>query len=288
MATTYAESSSQTLQVDPDEHLKSYCNPKPASNGANQTSRQPCEQDAPTKDADGASDNDSQRQLERRLNPTTSKDFEALQTELLQWRKREERKVTITARNEVHRQEMKALLLKKEAHLLRKIEQLKNDATDKARKERFEATMAEMAKPQQWAVGDGVVSVDTPGTRRARDLKEMYDELNQKVDAVSTRIAVLERIKALVETIEPCSITKDVCSLVDRELQMLQKGTDLGPELLEGLRTRLSNQFTKLITRLNADAANSTHKSKARVQLNHPDAVDSPSDDLLLAVTQSN
>ena len=87
---------------------------------------------------------------------------------------------------------------------------------------------------------------------------------------------MLERIKALVETIEPCSITKDVCSLVERELQMLRKGTDLGPELIQGLRTRLSNQFTKLITRLNADTANSTHKSKARVEVHKPDAVDQP------------
>ena len=182
MATTYAESSSQSVQVGPDEHLKSYCNPKPASNGENKTCSRPCERDVPTKDADVASDDDSQRQLERRLNPTTSKDFEALQTELLQWRKREERKITITARNEVHRQEMKALLLKKEAHLLRKIEHLNNAATAKSRKERFEATMAEMAQSQQWEVSDGVVSVDTPETRRARDLKKMYDELNQKVD----------------------------------------------------------------------------------------------------------
>ena len=95
--------------------------------------------------------------------------------------------------------------------------------------------------------------------------------------SVSARIEVLERITALVETIEPCSIAKDVRSLVDRELQMLRKGTDLGPELIQGLRTRLSNQFTKLITRLNAEAANSMRKSKARVEeLHKPDAVDQP------------
>ena len=64
---------------------------------------------------------------------------------------------------------------------------------------------------------------------------------------------MLEKIKAFVDAIDHCSLAKDVSMLLDRELQMLHRGTDLGHEFMEGMRKRLSNQFTKLVMRLNSD-----------------------------------
>jgi hypothetical protein len=63
--------------------------------------------------------------------------------------------------------------------------------------------------------------------------------------------------------------------LVNRELQMLQQGTDLGHDVMEGMRKRLSNQFTKLVTRLNADACYEyeRHSIPAKVRLHKPDAI---------------
>lgn len=73
---------------------------------------------------------------------------------------------------------------------------------------------------------------------------------------VEERMDLLGRIKAFVDTIDHCSLAKDVSMLLDRELQMLHRGTDLGQEYMEGMRKRLSNQFTKLVIRLNSDARN--------------------------------
>ena len=90
----------------------------------------------------------------------------------------------ITARNEGHRQEMKSLLLKKEAHIIRKIDQLKNTAVDKWKKQKLEHMMEIMAQPKQWEGQDGsVIGVDTPETCRAREMKALYHELNEKVDS---------------------------------------------------------------------------------------------------------
>ena len=47
---------------------------------------------------------------------------------------------------------------------------------------------------------------------------------------------MLERIKVMVETINHCELAKDVCLLLDLELQMLYRGTDLGPEFINRMR----------------------------------------------------
>ena len=117
---------------------------------------------------------DQKEELQRRLNPARPGDFETLQSELLQWRRREERKITITARNEGHKQAMKKLLLKKEAHILCKVDQLKNSATGKFKIERNEHLMEIMSQPKQWEDSNGsIIDVDTPETCRAREMKAM-------------------------------------------------------------------------------------------------------------------
>jgi len=214
---------------------------------------------------------DQEQELRRRLNPSRQEDFDTLQTELLQWRCREERKIMITARDEEHRQDMKKQLLKKEAHLLRKIYQLKNTAADKLKTEKMERVMDMMSQPKQWQVSGSVIGVDTPETCRAREMKAMYDDLNEKVEKDEMRIGLLEKIKAMIENIDHCAPAKDVVSLLDRELQMLYRGTDLGPEFMDAMRKRLSNQFTKLVIRLNSDASNGTQATVAKFQLHKPE-----------------
>mmetsp|Transcript_12061 Transcript_12061/g.25936 ORF Transcript_12061/g.25936 Transcript_12061/m.25936 type:complete len:291 (+) Transcript_12061:18-890(+) len=289
MAKSFSECCSQTIQKDPDNHLKNYEYLKSVSNFGIQT--EPCNLDECRKlgnihhqenidtTSDDQSDDDSsslnqEQELKKRLNPTRKEDFETLQSELLQWRYREERKITITGRNDEHKQEMKKILLKKEAHLLRKIEQLKNSATNKCKTEKIEQMMETMSQPKKWEGSNGsVIGVDTPETCRAREMKAMYDKLNKKVDKVGNRIKLLENIKAMVETIDHCGLAKDICALLDRELQMLHRGTDLGPEFMDGMRNRLSNQFTKLLVRLNSDAINGVTQTKAKFLLHKPDAM---------------
>lgn len=162
---------------------------------------------------------------------------------------------------------MKRLLLRKEAHILRKIDQLKNEATDRLKRDKVERVMELMSQPKQWEVSNGlIIDVDTPETMLAREMKTMYNELNEKID--HGRIGTLERIKAFLETVDNSSLSKDVGTLLDRELQMLRNGADLGPELMDGLRTRLVHQFTKLIDRLNQgdNAGKQTVAAKFRLR----------------------
>ena len=183
---------------------------------------------------------------------------------------------------------MTKLLLKREAHLLRKIEQLKNSATEKCKREKIRHVMELMSQPKQWEASDGsVIAVDNPVTCRAREMKAMHDELNGLVKSgkkikvnnvvnlnhfyvfisfhppppqVEERIRLLGRIKAFVDKVEHSSLAEDVSMLLDRELQMLHQCTDIGQEFMEGMRVRLFNQFTKLVMRLNSDACNGAER----------------------------
>ena len=197
---SYTESSAQTIQIDPECHLKNYESFKSVSSNKKNVdaqTKQNNEENSDNKKDDNDNDElcstssscsssssvDQEQELQRRLNPTQHKDFKVLKTELLQWRKREERKIIITARNDLHRSDMKKQLLKKEAHLLRKIDQLKNNAAGKCRTKKIEHVAILMSEPKQWEVSNGeIINVDTPETCRARELKDMYDELHEKVD----------------------------------------------------------------------------------------------------------
>jgi len=162
---SYSESSSQTNEVDPHNHLKNYqvvsnvkegesssiddnntqqqCSSMDNNNDTTQQQQHDinddnkAEDDASSSSSSSTKSIDQEMELQKRLNPTSTKDIKVLQTELLLWRKREERVITITARNEEHRAKMKRTLLAKEQHLLRKIEQLKNVAIDKHNKQQL-------------------------------------------------------------------------------------------------------------------------------------------------------
>jgi hypothetical protein len=64
-----------------------------------------------------------------------------------------------------------------------------------------------------------------------------------------SRVGLLHRAKALLEELgDHSSLAKDICSLIDRELVMLES-TELGNEFLAGLRRRMLNAFAKLATK---------------------------------------
>ena len=92
---------------------------------------------------------------------------------------------------------------------------------------------------------------------------------------VPTRIEILGRIKGLVEKNEHCSLARDVCTLINRELEILTRGTELSNELMEGLRLRLCNQFAKFVKKINADASKCSdaceiYKAKPKFRLHKP------------------
>ena len=186
MKKSYTESSSQTNQEVSDPHLHDD-HRKRVSSSDIQTDECDLEtlacshQDDEGVDVGPSIDHDG---LRRRFNPTRPDDFATLQAELLKWRRREERKIKVSDWNEGQKQDMTKLLMKKEAHLLRKIDQLKNSAADKCSKEKIRHVMELMSQPKQWELSDGIViAVDNPETCRAREMKIMHDELDGAVES---------------------------------------------------------------------------------------------------------
>ncbi len=183
MTKLYSESSSQTVQIDPDHHVRNY---KHLTCNINKSAEQDEIIDVANdviSHAPGSESLDQDEELQRRLHPSRRADFATLQSELLQWRCREEGKITKAARNAAHKREMIKLLLRKESHLIRKIDQLRNSATEKWKAEQIELMMEMMSKPKQWEDKNGfVIRVDTPETCRARLMKSMYSKLIDEVD----------------------------------------------------------------------------------------------------------
>eukprot|EP00956_Cyclotella_meneghiniana_P042869 scaffold249339_cov49-Cyclotella_meneghiniana.AAC.5 len=238
------DSKPMSIQTDPCDLKKCMINEPPGD----KKNQQDVDDD---KDEDDAFD--QEYELQRRLNPQTPQDFEQLKNELIQWKHREQRKIAVTARNPSHKRAITTTLLDKEAKLIRKIETLKHAASEQWKVERLEKIMEQMAMARNWSTTDGLsLTVDTPETVRAREMKDMFAKL--KLDdhnvQIQARVQVLKEAKSLIERNDnyfPPLLTKDLCSLLDRELEMLA-ATELGGDLLVGLRKRLLNSFAKLVT----------------------------------------
>lgn len=180
---------------------------------------------------------DQEYELQRRLNPKTPEDFDQLQSELIMWKFRQQRKIAMTTRNPQQRTKR---LLDEETKLIRKIETLKSAASETWKMEKLEMIMDKMTLSKE------TVDVDTPEITKARDMKSAFADL-KKYDNTGERIEVLKQARTLIEkSNDHSALAKDVCSLLDRELEMLG-ATELDSEYLVGLRKRLLNSFAKLI-----------------------------------------
>ncbi|KAL7471331.1 hypothetical protein ACHAXS_011812 [Conticribra weissflogii] len=268
---SYSESFCQTDEQDPFGFIKTFkipmfgCDEFLLLDDGYKMKSDNVEQSNVTNNQDAISpdnEEDSVGELQRRLHPTRPKDFEILEQELLMWRQREEQKVTVLARSPEHKQALYQILLNKEACLLRKIDSLKKEASHHLRNLRAVNNWEKCGQMKKWKLSDGsYITVDTIETHRARVTKEIYNELGSKVDSVQQRIESLERTKVIVEALNQCKLTKEVAVLLDRELELLKLGTDLGNQFLGGLRKRILHVICKLMTRLNSEAADGTRQS---------------------------
>ncbi|KAK1732440.1 hypothetical protein QTG54_016834 [Skeletonema marinoi] len=174
-------------------------------------------------------------QLQKRLNPRKQEDFAVLQSELLQWRRREERKILITCGNIERKRELTKALLIKETCLLRKIEALKNEAHSKVKANKVEQSISKMAQPKTWETSYGDVIVETPVTSLAREMKGIHDDVRKKIDKTPARIDLLQRIKLCLHRMHSSTtLVKDILVLVNRETEILQRDTaELGNDMLE-------------------------------------------------------
>ena len=265
---SYSESSAQTIEQDPDHIQNFHLHGKSLTSSiqtdaSNETPSLSPLQTTTLRDSKDIVDDDKEReggeeelalQLQKRLNPRTQADFDALQSELLQWRRREERKILITCGNKDRKREQIKSLLIKETCLLRKIESLKNEAHIKVKANKIEKSILKMVQPKVWQTCQGNVQVETPETSLAIEMKGIHDDITRKIDKVPERIELLQRVKLFLHrNHSSTTLVKDILVLVNRELEILQRDTaELGNDMLEGMRLRLRNLFTKLMFKTNA------------------------------------
>ena len=186
-----------------------------------------------------------QQEIERRMHPQGSDDFEVLYNELEAWRLQETRRINDEASGEEERLEALAQLLLKEQKLLQTIDRLRLQANDENRDKRIRSTLQLMAAPKRWQMSDGdVAQVHTPFTTRAKELMELYNGLRLPKLTVDERLDVLLHVKWTVKEFD-CNLTRDVVELIDREADMLNRGRSEAS--LQGLRKRLANLFLQFV-----------------------------------------
>mmetsp|Transcript_4748 Transcript_4748/g.8525 ORF Transcript_4748/g.8525 Transcript_4748/m.8525 type:complete len:497 (-) Transcript_4748:2701-4191(-) len=187
-----------------------------------------------------------EREVARRMNPTSAADFEVLYNELENWRQHETRRIhSIPDLEEKQRLLLLEELLLKETKLLQTIDKLKISANESNRKKRINKVLSMMASPKKWQLSDGDTAlVHTPFTTRAKELLELYNGLNIAELEVGERLDILLHVKWTAKEFD-CELTRDIVDLIDREADLLNRGRP--SKSLFGLRKRLSTLFLQFV-----------------------------------------
>ncbi|KAJ3287055.1 hypothetical protein HDU79_006006 [Rhizoclosmatium sp. JEL0117] len=186
------------------------------------------------------------KEIESRLHPKTNKDFEILYNGLEHWRIQETDIINNAGYSEPARLAALADLMDQEAVLIQKIDRLKIAANEENREKAIVKLLEKMSSPKKWPVLDGTaaVSVDTPNTIRARELRDLYHALNVAMLSVDERLQILLHVKYTVKEFD-CVLTREIVELINREGDLVSRGRDA--KSLEGLRKRISNLFLQFV-----------------------------------------
>lgn len=196
------------------------------------------------------------RQIDRRMHPRTKEDFDILHKELEAWRLHETQRIKNSGlpKEEIHFQLEE--LLGKQVKLLQTIDRLKITASKENKKSQTKEMLEKMASPKEWATTDGdIIEVETPFTKRAEELVELYNGLCLTNLSKLQRVDVLLHVKYTVKEFD-CDLTRNIVELILREEDLIRRGRS--DKSLEGLRKRLSNLFLQFIDvpEFNPEAAN--------------------------------
>ena len=185
--------------------------------------------------------------MNRRLHPQSNHDFSILYSELDDWRRTEMAKIKANTAAGDERNAAMANLLAEETKALQNIQKLKLVASKNIHSTKTEQMLDLMAKPHKWQLSGGDVAlVQTPATRRAKELLDLYEALNMPVGSapIDTRLDVLLHVKwTVLEFNTP--LTKDIADLADREGDLLSRGRPL--KSMERLRSRLASLFLEFL-----------------------------------------
>lgn len=164
------------------------------------------------------------------------------------WRRQQDDSIALLS-NEDHRQEARVILLDQQtkyvallytaaasislhvSRYLAAIDQLKLIADEDNRERRIERFLDATSNPRQWSNAEYgmTVAMETPDTKRAKHLKEIYLLLRIPDLEVDERLDALLQLKAVVEEY-PDKLCREILELVQREAELVArqiKGTKL-------------------------------------------------------------
>lgn len=183
--------------------------------------------------------------MRRRLNPKSNSDFATLYNELDVWRKGEIARVKATTMPGKDRVDALAAILTDETKALQSIQKLKISAQKSLTSEKTKKMLEQMTQPHRWQLSGGDVAyVQTPETKRSKELLDLYIALEAPIAVVEERLDVLLYVKWAVKEFN-CQLSRDISDLVDREADLLNRGRAVSS--MSKLRVRLLNLFLQFI-----------------------------------------
>ncbi|KAL0968081.1 hypothetical protein UPYG_G00262140 [Umbra pygmaea] len=181
---------------------------------------------------------------ERRINPESRRDFALLYSALEKWKKEELEHIDATLEG-AERKAALCALLEQETQLIASIGRHRIAAGERNHEKAVQAFLEKCAAPKSWRSFDGkVTQMDTQDTIRAKELKDLYSNINQPYFNKEERLDILLTLKHIVKE-HDCKLTQDIVELIDRESDLLMRGVK--KTNLEGLRKRISTLFLQYI-----------------------------------------
>ena len=184
-----------------------------------------------------------QKEIDRRTHPRTKQDFAVLYNELEAWRLQEVARIKAADVPEAEKKVAMQELLKKETKLLQTIDRLQIQASKENRTRRIETTLNKMSSAKSWGT-QSAVTVETPFTIRARELRDLYNALQLNGLSVDERLDILLHVKWTVKELS-CPLSREIVELVDREADLLNRGRK--ENALLPLRQRMCNLMLQFI-----------------------------------------
>ncbi|KAG7219659.1 hypothetical protein INR49_018935 [Caranx melampygus] len=211
---------------------------------------------------------------QRWLSPQKREDFNLLYHALEKWRCEEEQHINLSLRG-AERKAALCLLLQQETQLIATIGRhriaVHNNNYDKTIRSFLDKcqqcqqchqchqcdqcdqcqqchqcpVVFQSAAPLRWRAADGrLLQMDTEDTIRARELRDLYNDVSLPEVSQEQRLHVLMTLKHTVME-HQCPLTQDIVDLIDREVDLMTRGLEAAS--LEGLRRRISTLFLQYI-----------------------------------------
>lgn len=177
-------------------------------------------------------------------NPQKREDFNLLYHALEKWRQEEELHINATLKGAERKAALCSLLDQELEH----IENIghKRIAFEKTNYDKSISNFLDKsAAPHQWKTAKGVrLEMDTMHTIRARELRDLYNDISVSPVKQNERLQILMTLKHTVKE-HDCQLTRDLVDLVDREVDLMTRCVKAS--CLEGLRQRINTLFLQYI-----------------------------------------